>query len=363
VSERVVACLSGGVDSSVAAALLLDEGYDVVGVFMRSGVSDHAAGEQQGCCSVEDAMDARRVADRLGIPFYALDMAEAFDRLIQRFVDDYARGWTPNPCVLCNRWLKFGHVLSFARKIGAVRVASGHYVRVLQREGRWTLGRSPDSAKDQSYVLAVLSQEQLAQVSFPLSGLTKQEVRAEAVARGFVRVAHKRDSQEICFVSGDYRELLRERLSPDAPALQPGDVVDSKGKLVGRHEGVAGVTLGQRKGLGVALGRPAYVQRVDFPRRLVTVGDRSGTNRSRLEVGELSWLAQAPLREGEILSARAQVRSHGRSHPARVQVLQDGLVEILFEDPVEAVAAGQAVVVYDPGDDFVLLSGWIRLSE
>ena len=189
--ERVVACLSGGVDSSVAAARLVEQGYEVVGVFMRSGVSGHSVGEKQGCCSVEDALDARRVADLLGIPFYPLDMAEAFEPLIQRFVDDYARGRTPNPCVLCNRWLKFGHVLRFADKLGARWVASGHYARVEERRGRTTLLRGRDRRKDQSYVLAVLDQHQLARVRFPLGEADKDEVRAEAAARGLVRVADK----------------------------------------------------------------------------------------------------------------------------------------------------------------------------
>lgn len=219
-STRVVACLSGGVDSSVAAARLVDAGHDVVGVFMRSGVSAHATGEKQGCCSVEDAADARRVADLLGIPFYALNLEEAFGRVIDRFVDDYARGRTPNPCVLCNRWLKFGHVLEFARQVGAEHVASGHYARVVRRRERWTVARPADRRKDQSYVLAVLEQEQLERVLLPLGETEKAAVREEATRRGLTRVAGKGDSQEICFVAGDYRDLLRERL-PEGPPPWP----------------------------------------------------------------------------------------------------------------------------------------------
>ncbi|MGE0710750.1 MAG: tRNA 2-thiouridine(34) synthase MnmA [Planctomycetota bacterium] len=361
-SERVVACLSGGVDSSVAAALLVEQGHEVIGVFMRSGVSGHALGERQGCCSVEDALDARRVADRLGIPFYPLDMAEAFDRLIARFVGDYAEGLTPNPCVLCNRWLKFGHVLAFARKLGATRVASGHYARVVAAGGRFSLARPRDRRKDQSYVLSVLEQEQLAALTLPLGELTKDEVRAEAARRGLGRVADKRDSQEICFVAGDYRDLLRERLPPDAPALAPGEVQDPDGQVVGRHEGVAGFTLGQRKGAGVALGYPAYVQRTDVGRRLVVLGPREGTLRRRAVAGEVTWLAAAPPAPGERLelTGRAQLRAHGRGHPARVVARGPDEVEVELVDPVAAVTPGQALALYDDADERVLLSAWIR---
>lgn len=360
--ERVVACLSGGVDSSVAAARLVEQGYEVVGVFMRSGVSGHSVGEKQGCCSVEDALDARRVADLLGIPFYPLDMAEAFEPLIQRFVDDYARGRTPNPCVLCNRWLKFGHVLRFADKLGARWVASGHYARVEERRGRATLLRGRDRRKDQSYVLAVLDQHQLARVRFPLGEADKDEVRAEAAARGLVRVADKRDSQEICFVAGDYRDLLRERLPADALALTPGEIVDPSGEVLGRHPGVAGFTLGQRKGIGVALGEPAYVQRTDVGKRLVVVGPKEGTLRRRIEAEEVTWVGRE-LTPGEELVGRAQIRAHGATTPARVRALTPETVEVTLEAPVSAVASGQVLVVYGEDDDEVLLSAWISHSE
>jgi tRNA-specific 2-thiouridylase len=358
-AERVVSCLSGGVDSSVAASLLVEAGYDVVGVFMRSGVSGQATGEKQGCCSVEDALDARRVADQLGIPFYALNMEEAFGRLIDRFVGDYARGWTPNPCVLCNRWLKVGHVLQFARKLGATKVATGHYARRVEVGDRVTLARPVDDVKDQTYVLAVLEQDQLRQLLLPLGELTKPQVRDLARARGLDRVAGKRDSQEICFVPGDYRVLLRERLPADAPALQPGDVQDLDGNVLGRHEGAATFTVGQRKGIRIPAKHPLYVQRTDPGRRLVVVGPADRLGRRQLEAQDATWLGEA-LEPGEVRRGRAQVRAHGRAHPGQVECTGERAFRFTFDDDVNAVVPGQAVVVYDEANQHVLLSGWIH---
>ncbi|MEZ6186539.1 MAG: tRNA 2-thiouridine(34) synthase MnmA [Planctomycetota bacterium] len=360
--ERVVACMSGGVDSSVAAARLVDAGHEVVGVFMRSGASEHAQGEQQGCCSVEDAVDARRVADQLGIPFYALNMEDEFGRIMDRFAQDYARGRTPNPCVLCNRWLKFGHVLRFARDVGATRIASGHYARVERRGERWTLARPVDRHKDQSYVLAVLEQTQLAALELPLGELSKEQVRDEAARRGLYRVAGKADSQEICFVQGDYRDFLRQRLSPDAPALQPGPIVDAAGQELGRHAGTAGFTVGQRKGIGVAATHPLYVQRTDPARRLVVVGPKQDLGCVALEAEDATWLALA-LTPGESCPGRAQIRAHGQTHPGTLEARPDGRLAFRFEAPVEAVVSGQAIVVYDPADRYVLASAWIDRVE
>jgi len=359
-AERVVACLSGGVDSSLAAALLVEAGHEVIGVFMRSGASGQATGERQGCCSVEDALDARRVADRLGIPFYALNMEREFGALIDRFVADYADGRTPNPCVLCNRWLKVGHVLAFARRLGARRVATGHYARVVGAGERRTLARPRDRRKDQSYVLAVLEQEQLAALVLPLGDLTKAEVRAEAAARGLTRVAGKRDSQEICFVAGDYRDLLRERLPADAPALAPGDVVDAGGRVLGRHAGAAGFTVGQRRGIGVAGPRPLYVVRTEPAARRVVVGERSALGARRLAAAEATWLGRE-LPAGATCRGRVQLRAHGASHPGRAVGL--GGDRFAFElDAPATVVPGQAAVVYDEADARVLLSGWIEAA-
>ncbi|MBX3468698.1 MAG: tRNA 2-thiouridine(34) synthase MnmA [Planctomycetes bacterium] len=360
--ERVVACLSGGVDSSVAAALLVEAGHDVVGVFLRSGASGQAAGERQGCCSVEDALDARRVADALGIPFYALNMEREFGRLIDRFAADYAAGRTPNPCVLCNRWLKFGHVLAFADQVGAATVASGHYARVSDQGGRVVVRRARDRRKDQSYVLAVLEQAQLARVRFPLGERTKEEVRAMARARGLLRVADKPDSQELCFVPGDYREVLRERLPADAPALEAGEVRDTAGRPRGRHAGTAGYTVGQRRGLGIGgAGAPLYVVRTDPARRLVVVGGAADLEAGGLTADEVTWVGRR-LAPGERARGRAQLRAHGAAHPATVVCTGPDAFEATFDLPARAVVPGQAAVVYDEADDAVLFAGWIRAA-
>jgi tRNA-specific 2-thiouridylase len=355
--QRVVTCLSGGVDSSVAAALLVEAGHEVIGVFMRSGVSGHTVGEKQGCCSVEDAMDARRVADQLGIPFYALNMETEFERLIDRFAQDYAVGRTPNPCVLCNRWFKFGHVLRFAKEVGASRVASGHYARVVSRGDRLTLARPVDDKKDQSYVLAVLEQAQLESVILPLGELTKQAVRAEAAARGLHRVAGKSDSQEICFVPGDYRDLLRERLPVGSPALEPGEIQDLAGATIGTHTGTAGFTVGQRRGIGIAAAHPLYVQRTDPGRRLVVVGPRDALGSVSLRAEDATWLGLHPA-PGESVRGRVQLRAHGSTHWASVTVTGLESFEVAFDAPA-TVVSGQAAVVYDEEDEAVLFSGWI----
>lgn len=360
--ERVVACLSGGVDSSVAAALLQDAGHEVIGVFMRSGVSGHTVGEKQGCCSVEDAMDARRVADQLGIPFYALNMEEEFGRLIDRFAEDYSLGRTPNPCMLCNRWFKFGHVLSFAEKVGATKVASGHYARRARIGERWTLARPDDVGKDQSYVLAVLEQHQLERVLLPLGELKKSEVRDQARARGLHRVAGKSDSQEICFVPGDYRDLLRERLSDSTAALQSGEVQDTEGNVLGAHSGTAGFTIGQRKGIGIAAAHPLYVQRTEPARRLVVVGREDELLATGLEADQVTWLGRK-LAEGESVQGCVQLRAHGQAHPATVVATGNRSFRVAFDAPVRAVVPGQAAVVYDPDDREVLFSGWIESAR
>lgn len=354
--ERIVACLSGGVDSSVAAALLVEAGHDVVGVFMRSGVAASSAeGEHKGCCSVEDALDARRVADRLGVPFYALNMEREFGRVVERFVDDYAAGRTPNPCVLCNRVLKLGHVMTFAAQVGATRVATGHYARVAKSGGRHALRRPTDRRKDQSYVLGLLDQEQLARLLLPLGDLTKPEVRALARARGLDRVADKPESQELCFVPDDYRDVLRARLPEGVPALAPGAIVDEAGRAVGRHDGTAGFTVGQRKGLGIAAPRPLYVLRTDPVRREVVVGPVDRLGARRLVARDVAWLGAAP---GSTLRGRVQVRAHGQAAPATVRAVEGGF-EVLFDAPARAVVPGQAAVVYDEADDVVLAGGWI----
>lgn len=333
--------MSGGVDSSVAAGLLHEAGVPLVGVFMRNGVAGGAAASKS-CCSLGDARDARTVADRLGIPFYVHDMQREFAELIEAFARDYTAGRTPNPCVVCNNDLKFGELDALARDLGCDGVVTGHYA--VLREGR--LARARDRAKDQSYLLHGLTAEQRRRARFPLGELTKAQVRDEA-RRLDLPVADKPDSADICFVpGGDYRAVVAERTGGLG---RPGRVLDADGRVVAEHDGVARFTVGQRRGLGVALGEPAYVTSVDAQSGDVRVGPREALGVAGCRVGEVLWHT-AP-RRGRV---SVQLRHHHRPEPAELVPLADDLVEVRFEQPSQAVCPGQYAVFYD-GD--VVLGG------
>lgn len=352
---RIAVAMSGGVDSAVAALLLSRAGADVVGFFLRNGVVGKGPGSSRSCCSVSDAADARLVADRLGIPFYAVDVARPFQRIIDSFVDSYRNGTTPNPCVACNVDVKFGHLLELARSIGAEAVATGHYARSDERDGRWRLRRARDSAKDQSYVLATLRQDQLAAARFPLGELTKSEVRALAREAG-LPVADKLESQEICFVpSGDYREFLRER-APEAFAS--GDLVDAEGAIVGTHDGVVGFTVGQRKGLRTAFGEPRHVVDIDPATRRVTIGTREQASATTFEVASPHWVAIAPPAVGTTLRAEVRIRHRHTAAPASVTVLAPDRLQVRFDAAEFAITPGQLAVAYD--GDAVMAAGLIE---
>jgi tRNA-specific 2-thiouridylase len=362
---HVLVAMSGGVDSSAVAALLADAGHSVTGVFLRNGVAagPKAASGKQGCCSVGDASDAARVADVLGVAFYSLDFADGFDRIVADFARSYAEGRTPNPCVACNRDLKFGKLMEFADAVGADAVATGHYAAVEARDGRFALRVPVDRAKDQTYVLFPLGQDALARTTFPLASMTKAETRAFAARRG-LPVAEKPESMEICFVpGGDYREVAAAR-APEA--FVPGDVVDAaSGAVVGRHGGVGSVTIGQRRGLGVATGAARYVARIDVARNLVVVGDETAVLRREVVVDGWNEVAAPMPAEGRRMQGFAKVR---RNHvPQRAEIRADrgrgdASVRVQFETPVKAPAPGQALVVYDE-DGFVLGGGWIASAE
>ena len=356
--DRVLVAMSGGVDSSVAALLLKREGRDVVGVFMRNGVALPAgAGSDRPCCGVADAYDARRVADRLGIPFYVLDFEEGFRRLIDGFCEAYDRGETPNPCILCNRDLKFGRLLDYAGSVEAGEVSTGHYARVERREGRVLLRRGADASKDQSYVLFALPQEALARSRFPLGGMAKPEVRALAREAG-LPVTDKPESMEICFVPGDdYRALLRERIPG---RIREGDLLHADGRVLGRHPGHQFFTIGQRHGLGVALGTPAYVVRIDPATNTVVLGDVEGLLSGTCTVRDVLWGADPP-EAGTSLRAAVQIRSQHRAAPAAVTVRAGGRAEIRFDSPQRAVTPGQAAVFYE--GEIVLGGGWIEADR
>jgi tRNA-specific 2-thiouridylase len=352
--EVVLVAMSGGVDSSVAAALLLEAGHRVVGVFMRNGVTADAGRRgHQGCCGIDDAADARRVADQLGIPFYAVNLEDGFGGLIDEFVEAYRSGRTPNPCIECNRRFKFGRLLDLARELGAAAVATGHYARVVERGGRLAIARGRDAAKDQSYVLFPLEQDVLAKARFPLAPFTKPEVREKARALG-LRVAEKPESMEICFVpSGDYRDLVRAR----APAAAvPGDVVSADGAVVGRHEGIGFYTIGQRRGLPGGRGEPIFVTRVAPETNTVVVGSREDLLARTFTAGGVVF-SGADGRSGGSWRGSVKIRHHHAAQAASARLIGERSVEIVMDAPASAVTPGQAAVFYD--GDTVLFGGWI----
>ena len=345
--SRVLTAMSGGVDSSVSALLLREAGFDVVGVFMRNGVTASPAAAEKSCCSASDARDAAGTADCLGIPFYAIDYAAEFGALIDHFAAEYRRGRTPNPCVLCNQHLKFGHLFTLADSVGAETVATGHYADV--RDGK--LYRAHDAAKDQTYYLFGVDRDALARVQFPLGRLTKAEVRARARAAGLA-AAEKPESMEICFVtSGDYRDVVRTR----GGVGQAGCFVDVNGARLGEHDGVAGFTVGQRRGLP-ALGTPHYVREIRPATGEVVLVERDGLLDDVAVARGVNWLVDTPGRAG--VDAQVKIRARSDAVPARVvPSADDDSVRIEFARPVAAVTPGQAAVFYD--GDLVLGGGWL----
>ncbi|MFC7385498.1 tRNA 2-thiouridine(34) synthase MnmA [Sphaerisporangium rhizosphaerae] len=354
-SLRVLAAMSGGVDSAVAAARIAEAGHDVTGVHLALSANPQSYRTgARGCCTLEDARDARRAADVIGIPFYVWDMAERFHRdVVEDFVSEYAAGRTPNPCLRCNEKIKFEAVLDRALALGFDAVATGHHARL--SDG--ALRRSVDSGKDQSYVLAVLTREQLSHAIFPLGGSTKAEVREEAAARGLT-VADKPDSHDICFIAdGDTRGFLAERLGAET-----GPIVDESGAVLGTHAGAYGFTVGQRKGLHLDRptpdGRPRYVLSIEPVSNTVTVGPRSSLAVTSIDAERPVW--NGPIAAPhEPLACQVQLRAHGEVYGCRAQVSGDAL-HIELDAPATGVAAGQAAVLYD--GDTVLGSATIASS-
>jgi tRNA-specific 2-thiouridylase len=418
--------MSGGVDSSVAAWLLREQGHEVIGLFMRHGQDQpslptpcgagvppastaETAGPQQscrkqGCCTAADAADARRVADMLGIPFYAVNFQEEFARIVDYFVREYTSGRTPNPCIVCNTWLKFGRLFDYADSIGAEYVATGHYARLVALEGgEPALCRGRDESKDQSYVLFGIDRRLLSRLMFPVGEYRKEEIRGMAERLG-LRVAAKRDSQEICFVPDqDHARFIRERRG----ALDTsGEIVTTDGTVVGRHDGFEQFTIGQRKGLRLAFGQPRYVVRIEAASHRVVIGTQAELARSELCAAEANWLAEERAegggrraeeevgsgqwtagRKSEIRNPKSEmsdppsalrpppsasrplpspfrcevkIRYRSRAAAATVEPLAGGRFRVRFNEPCYGVAPGQAAVCYD--GDRVLGGGWIESS-
>ncbi|YAL84185.1 tRNA 2-thiouridine(34) synthase MnmA [Dermacoccaceae bacterium W4C1] len=342
---RVVAAMSGGVDSAVAAARMLDAGHEVVGVHLALSTSAATLRESaRGCCTIEDAGDARRVADTLGIPFYVWDMADRFrEDVVEDFVAEYERGRTPNPCLRCNERIKFAALLDKAVALGFDGVATGHYAQIVDGPQGRELHRAVDPAKDQSYVLGVLTADQLARAWFPLGDTTKPQIREEAARRGF-SVAKKPDSHDICFIAdGDTRGWLTQRLGS-----QPGDIVEEDGQVVGTHEGAFAYTVGQRRGLGLKVPRADHAKRyvvdVDTTTNTVVVGTEALLSVDVLRGDQARWCGTAPA--GERAFA-AQVRAHGEAIACTARVEDDETVTVTLDTPLRGVAPGQSVVLYE----------------
>lgn len=357
-SKRVVVAMSGGVDSSVTAALLKDQGYDVIGISMRLIGYEEGTERVGGCCSIDDLNDARRVADQLGIPFYVVNLENAFrEKVISKFISEYIAGRTPNPCVLCNQRLKFEILLNKARELEANYLATGHYaqIRFDEPSQRYQLLKGVDPWKDQSYFLFTLTQEQLKSVLFPLGNLKKDEVRRLA-QRYSLRVAEKVESQEICFIPDDnYSKFILEKVSPDA--VKSGNIVDTEGKVLGKHFGIHNYTIGQRKGLGISSPKPLYVIGFDLENNHVIVGEEERLYSNALEADEVNWLSIIEPRCD--IEARVKVRYRHDGEDAVLRAIDSTRVRVEFRRPVKSITPGQAVVFYD--GDRVLGGGWIKL--
>lgn len=329
--------MSGGVDSSVAVYLTMQAGYECIGGTMLLHGNTEAA-----------LQDAKAVAHRLGIPFHVFDLSQKFrDTVISDFIGCYERGLTPNPCIVCNRHLKFGAFLDIAREMGCDHVVTGHYARITEENGRFLLKKARDEAKDQTYFLYTLTQEQLAHTLFPLGSLTKSEARELAQAQGFIN-AKKQDSQDICFVpDGDYLAFME---GYTGKRYEGGNYLDLAGNVVGKHKGAVGYTLGQRKGLGIAMGAPVYVCAKDMEANTVTVGPNEALFHSALRAGDWNWIAIAELTEP--IRVMAKARSRMTEQPATVYPEENGCARVVFDTPQRAITPGQAVVLYD-GDTVV----------
>lgn len=361
--SRVVLAMSGGVDSSVAAWLLRESGHEVIGLFMRHGQETRCQEPSReeksprafvrGCCSAADAADARRVADVLGIPFYAVNFEQEFAGIVDYFVREYTAGRTPNPCIVCNNRLKFGRLLAYADSVGAELVATGHYARLTATEdGQLALRRGRDSGKDQSYVLFGIPREVLPRLRFPVGEHTKEEIRGFARRLG-LRVAEKPDSQEICFVPDrDHARFVRQHRGGIDTS---GEIVTTDGRVVGRHEGLEHFTIGQRKGLRTAFGERRYVVRIESAARRVVIGTRDDLARRELSASGANWLTQPP--EGAT-GCQVKIRYRSPAIGAILEPFPPDRFRVAFDEPCQGVAPGQAAVCYD--GDRVLGGGWIE---
>jgi len=342
-NKKVLIAMSGGVDSSVSAALLKEQGYEVIGATMQIWQTEEEEERENGCCSLTAVNDARRVADKLGIPYYVLNFRDIFrEKVIEYFIREYQAGRTPNPCIVCNKEVKFEALLDKAISMGIDYIATGHYAQVESKDGRYLLKKSVSQTKDQTYALYNLTQSQLSKTLFPVGSYDKNKVR-EIAEKYDLGVASKPDSQEICFVEdNDYGKFISEHTDSE---MAPGEIVDTQGNILGKHNGIFNYTVGQRKGLGIPSNSPLYVIEIDIEKNQVVVGNDDETFSNRLISRDLNWIAIDNLTEE--MSVKAKIRYGAQEAPAIIRPLEDGRVKVVFDTPQRAITPGQSVVFYD----------------
>ncbi|MBX2950957.1 MAG: tRNA 2-thiouridine(34) synthase MnmA [Leadbetterella sp.] len=360
---RVLVAMSGGIDSSLAAVLLHEQGYEVVGMTMKTWdyASSGGTKKETGCCSLDSINDARAIAVNLGFPHYILDIRSEFgDSVIDHFTGEYLEGRTPNPCVLCNTHIKWDALLRRADNLNCDFIATGHYAKIRQENGRYVISRGIDQTKDQSYVLWGVSQESLSRTLLPLGDLTKAQIRDMARERGFFDLVNKSESYEICFVpDNDYRGFLKRRVEGLEEQVAGGNFVLENGQVVGQHEGYPFYTIGQRKGLKIAMGYPVFVTEIRKETNEVVLGTEEYLKKNGMVVSKLNLQKYAAIPEGG-LSTTTKIRYKDRGESAYIQQTEEDKIEVIFDEPVSAIAPGQAAVFYE-GDD-VVGGGWIMKS-
>lgn len=343
--------MSGGIDSTVSAMLLSEQGYELVGVTFRTydSIKESCLAREKGCCSVDSIMEAKHNAQQMGFEHHIVDFRDTFrEHVITNFIDEYMHGRTPNPCVLCNSHIKWGELIRTADELGCEYIATGHYAQIREYNGHFYLANAADTRKDQTYFLWMLTEDNLRRTIFPLGGLTKPEVREIARRHGYTQLAEKAESQEICFVTdNDYRSFLRQSVPDYNDKVVPGNYIDAFGTILGRHEGFSNYTIGQRKGLGIALGHPAYVTRINAETNEVTLGandDLLGTTctASNFRLRDPQWLESSP-------EVEARIRYKSKAVPAKITAVQDGVGTIQFAEPVWGITPGQSLVLYKDG--------------
>jgi len=365
IPKKVVIAMSGGVDSSLAARLLVEQGYDVMGITMKLWGYIDTGGRpthESNCCSLDDINNAKAECAALGIPHYTLDMSAEFKQIvIENFVSEYRAGRTPNPCIICNTEIKWHALLNKLDDLGVDLLATGHYARKVRHaaSGRWVIGRGRDPVKDQAYVLWGIRPEDLERTLFPLGELSKQEVRQQA-AQAQMRTADTPESMEICFVpDNDYRRFLNEQYPAVIADAAPGDFVDEEGVVIGQHQGVFNYTIGQRKGLGLATGERVFVNQIDVEHNIIHVGSRQATAATTFTVGEINWLI--PPDDAWQQPLAVQIRYNHQAQPAHIRELSGNQAKISFDEPEHAITPGQSAVFFQ--DDLVIGGGIINLVE